>query len=331
MGMSKAYEVSQSKVKTYRRCRRAYWYRYVDRLRKRVKSRPLEFGSIVHEMLDAFKEGDDPFAVLDATAKRNHNMFRAEREMYGDIIEDIRCIMEEYFDHYKDDGLSYVRIKGKSAEHEFRVNIDKDIILTGKIDAFARTPNKLRWLEEHKTFSKFPDEDARWRNLQSASYIRVVDILGLPPVDGVLWDYIHSKAPTKPPLLKNGTMTRKSMNTLPTRVLAAIDEYGLKRKDYRAQFDKAFENRRRYFVRVFNPVKERVVTAIFDDLITTAREMMDNHGKCKERNIDLHCSFCDYESICRAELQGSDVDFVKEREYEVSHKQKRKPEDYILE
>ena len=44
-------KVSQSKIKTWRQCKRAYWFKYVENLRKKTKSRPLEFGTIVHEML----------------------------------------------------------------------------------------------------------------------------------------------------------------------------------------------------------------------------------------------------------------------------------------
>jgi hypothetical protein len=41
-------------------------------------------------------------------------------------------------------------------------------------------------------------------------------------------------------------------------------------------------------------------------------------------NIGRHCSFCDFEMLCRAEIQGSDVDYLKEREYVA---RKEKPEE----
>ena len=43
-------------------------------------------------------------------------------------------------------------------------------------------------------------------------------------------------------------------------------------------------------------------------------------------NIERHCSWCDYEPLCRARLQGNDFDFIKERQYEIDkgdHKKKK--------
>ena len=54
---------------------------------------------------------------------------------------------------------------------------------------------------------------------------------------------------------------------------------------------------------------------VVDDFIVTAREMMDRHGKVKDKNIDRHCLWCDYQDLCRAELQGLDTDYVRQRIY----------------
>src|SRR6185312_1141629 len=96
--MAKVFHVSNSKVKLWRKCRRAYWYRYVERLRVKRKKRPLMFGSIVHGMIETFVNADDPFAYLDEQAKTNMKLFRSEREEYGELIDDVRTIMTEYFD-----------------------------------------------------------------------------------------------------------------------------------------------------------------------------------------------------------------------------------------
>ena len=63
------------------------------------------------------------------------------------------------------------------------------------------------------------------------------------------------------------------------------------------------------------PANNRVVDVVFDDFMSTAREIVEGKED-RTRSIDLHCSYCDYEAICRAELQGLDVDFVKQREYD---------------
>lgn len=270
-------------------------------------------------MIEAHAEGDDPFEVLDNINLRDQKLFKAEREMYGDIIEDIRCIMTEYFIHWKSDRMFYVGIKGKRAEHEFEVPITNRVILTGKIDGIVKRDG-LRLLAEHKSFNQMPSTDDQWRNLQSAAYIRVNDMMGWPELDGTLWDYIHSKSPTRPQLLKNGTIGKKAINTLPSRVIEVLKEHKLKERDYQSLIASAERNRTYYFKRITTPIKPQVVDAVFNDLVSTAREMESRHGECRERNIDRHCTYCDYEPICRAALQGLDVSYVKQKEYTKNEK-----------
>lgn len=311
-------KVSQSKVKMWRQCKFAYHCKHVEKLRKKTKSRPLTFGTLVHEMLEAHANGDDPFDQLKKSSVINAKLFDAEREMYGEIVEDIRTIMTEYFDHYKRDGLRYVRTKGKNAEHEFEIEISDGIVMVGKIDAIGRA-NKLKWIVEHKTFGRrMPTDDDRWRNLQSSVYIRALEMLGYGAVDGMLWDYIGSKPPTRPEILKSGELSRRKIVTLPSVVRRVLKDNGLSEKDYAEYIKLSEEGRRDYFQRVYSPVSRITVDILFEEFVDSAREIAEFHGIKKGRNIGLHCSYCDYEPICRATLQGSDADFVKEREYVIS-------------
>lgn len=311
--MAERFKVSQSKVKLWRRCRQAYHLKYVEKLKKRVTKRPFQFGRMVHEMIEAYANGDDPMEKLDEIAAKNHNLFRAELEQYGTIVEDTRVIMTEYFEYWGED-LKYIRRDGRSAEHKFEIDIGDGIVFTGVIDALGRA-KKLRWLVEHKTFSRMPQEDHRWRNVQSAVYVRAIDIMGWKPVDGTLWDYVRSKPPSRPAILKSGAMSKAKCDTLPSLVKAVIEENKLDPDDY-ADFLKLTEdNRSSYFARVFTPTSRSIVELVWSDFQDTAREMQKLHGKASSRNIDLHCDYCDYEPICRATLQGLDVDWVKEKEY----------------
>lgn len=315
--MTNIFRVSNSKIGTWRKCRLAYHLKYVEKLRRRRKSRPLQFGSMVHEMLEAWINGDDPFELLDTMAKKQGKLFRSEIDAFGDIVEDVRCIMTEYFEFYGEDSLMFIRKNGRGAEHKFEVELVDGVLLVGKIDALAKTPNKLRWIVEHKSFNQMPNEDNRWRNIQSAIYTRVNDILGWAPVDGTCWDYIHSKAPATPKVLKSGKMSQRGIDSLPSRVLATLEDHGLNPKDFKTMLDSVTNNRKKYFMRVFNPVKARVVDILWEDLKETAEEMVELHGHAKSRTIDRHCSWCDFEPICRAELQGSDAEYIKEKEYYV--------------
>lgn len=316
------FKVSQSKVKTYRRCHQAYHYKYVEELRKKRKSRPLQFGTMIHEALEMHFNGDNALDYFEKLRKDVEAMklFAQERDEYGDILEDAQDIITDYLEFWDDDDLRPVRIAKRGAEHTFEIELMPDVIWNGKIDLIAKTPNKLRWLCEHKTYTRKPNDDARWRDLQSVTYFRANDILGWPQLDGCLWDYIKSKAPAIPGILKDGSFSTKKIDTLPAKVertlrgnMEATDKTLV--KNQLALKSMAENNRSEYFQRIHTPVNRAVADMVFEDFEHTVREMVDNHGKCSDMNIDKHCSWCDYEPLCRARLQGLDVDYIREREY----------------
>jgi len=271
---------------------------------------------MVHEMLEADLKGDDPFELLDELAKKQGKMFAAEIAEYGDIVEDCRLIMTAYFDFYRDDKTRPIRYKKEYAEHWLEVPIGEEMLFVMKVDAFSRTSNKRRWIEEHKTFGRMPSDDDRWRNLQSAVYIRACEMLGMKPFDGILWNYVKSKAPKIPQLLKNGDLSIRDIDTLPSVVEQVREEHDLPVDgNYATLIERAERNVSNYFFRVFTPVKSHTVDEVFTDFLDTAHEMMEHHGKKKDRNLGMHCGWCDFEPICRATLTGGDADFVKERGY----------------
>ena len=318
-GVDGLFNVSNSKVKTFRKCHYAYHLRYVEKIRKKVKSRPLQFGTLAHGVLDHWAEGNDWMKMLEDVYKKHSKVFKAEREAYGELIDDVRTIMTGYFDYWGEKSMRYERIKGRSAEHVFNVEIIKGINVTGKIDFKGVTKERgkqLRWLGEHKTFNRKPSDDERWRNLQSSLYIRINDILGWSSVEGMCWDYIWSKPPQTPGVLQDGSMSQKMIDTLPGRIIDLLKSEKIPPKRYQAFIDRVAEtNYPRYFDRVYTPVNNDVVQNIVNDFVETAREMMDKHGKVKDKNIERHCSWCDYQDLCRAELQGLDADYVRQRMY----------------
>lgn len=314
------FKVSQSKINTARRCMKAYQYKYIEKLKKKAKARPLQFGTLVHEMVEAHAEGKDPFKKLAEISKINQKLFREEVEMYGEIVQDVTYIMTAYFDYWEGQPKStlvYLPHNKKKAEHSFEVMIDKDILATGKIDAVAKS-RKMNWLVEHKSHKTFPGLDERWRNMQSAVYVRFIEMLGWWDVEGTVWDYIRSKPPTRPQLLKAGTLSTKALDSLPQVVRDVLKANKLKEKDYAELIDSQEANVSTWFQRVYTPTKKPVVDSLFQDFVVSAKQLRDtNFDKPVPRSIGKHCGWCDFEAVCRAELQGSDSEYVKEREYAV--------------
>lgn len=318
--------ISQSKAKTWRSCKAKYHMKYVKNLSRKRKSRPLQFGTIMHEMIDELLAGRDPFKKLEETKKEKGQLFKEEIDEYGNIVDDLELIFREYIDYWPKNDIKIIPIKGLSSEHEFEMRLFDGMIFKGRIDFVAQS-NKLVWLGENKTFGRMPSDDHRWRDLQTVVYVKPIEMMGMigsKKIDGVLWNYIHSKAPTIPQVKNNGEMSTRKISTFPSVVKRVAKEYEIPLKDITEQLELAAESRSEWFERIYAPVNKSVSEFIWKGFVDTAKEIAENHDKLTEMNIDRHCDWCDYESICRARMQGNDVDFVIEREYEVKQDAKEK-------
>lgn len=274
---------------------------------------------MIHLMLEAEANGHDPLAKLEDVVKQAGKMFASQQDEFDEIVGDVRDIMTDYFNHpwEKDKVLKFIKREGRRAEHEFEVDVTPNIVLVGKLDAFATTPyrDKERWIVENKSFRQMPNDDHRWRNLQSNTYIRVNEMLNLPKVAGFCWNYIRTKSPTVPKLLKNGEPSQKRLDTLPTRLTRFFDDRDVDPKTLRRMIDTAKKNEGSYFIRIFTPVKKRVVDLVWRDIVETATIMAEGAWKWRAKTIGRHCEWCEFEPICRAELTGGDVNFIKKKEY----------------
>lgn len=318
--------VNQGKVNKWRNCHQAYHYRYVEELVPRATRRPFYFGTLIHRMIEYQSEGTDPFLALSEAlgATELLKLFEAEKEDYRQSIEDARVIMTEYFAYWQPRDLRLVAVSESDdgeryTEHEFAIDLMPGVIWKGQIDAIGITPNKLRWMVENKSFDKLPSDDHRWRNIQSVTYIEAIERLGwLKRVDGVCWNYVKSKPPTIPQLLKNGKeLSIRDIVTLPSVVMATLKQHKLNPEEPKNVeiMERAEATRHEYFQRIFTPVNRTVFKNIFSGFVDSAKEMRKYHGSKKDKNLGRHCEWCDYEQLCRAEMTGGDVDFLKEREY----------------
>ena len=103
-------QISFSEVNSYRRCPKAWSYRYFERLKRKFKGVRLLRGEILHEMLNAYintkihglkYDGEDPWDVLEVYADKYAAYFEEERELHGDIIGDCGKIFEGYLRKYR--------------------------------------------------------------------------------------------------------------------------------------------------------------------------------------------------------------------------------------
>lgn len=310
--------VSHSRLKVWRRCHKQHDYRYVQRIQRKRRSIPLLRGNIIGEMLDARARPNPkitPMTVLEKYRKKYRVLFKEEQEQYGDIIGDIQRIYEGYERKYKDDPWKYVKI-----EHLLTIDLAKDVRFIGYIDKVIEDREGRRWLADHKAYKTIPNEDDRFSDLQNVFYIWAYGQQHpKDPISGFVWDYLRTKAPAIPEVLKKGGLTqRANIDTDYYTYAKAIEENHLDPEDYAELLDNLRKENSRFFKRVYLPSPSKVMidTAV-SDMKNTAIEIKNLGSVLKDRNMTRDCpKMCDYYNICQTEYRGHDSDFIRTTEYE---------------
>ena len=176
--------LTNSEIKTFRRCPREHHYAYRLGYRPVERAQPLRFGTLWHSMQERWWVAFDLDAALAVTDKEvnafDHAMARA--------------MIRGYHARWGSEAIETVHV-----ESEFRAPLvnpatgrkSRTFEMGGKVDVLAVREGR-KWLVEHKSTSKPLDPGgAYWRTLildpQVSTYIDGVRALG-HEVDGVLYD-----------------------------------------------------------------------------------------------------------------------------------------------
>jgi RecB family exonuclease len=316
--------VSYSEVSSFRRCQKAWEYNYKTGLKRQRKGIRLFKGEILHEMLNAYINaklvkgfiGKDPWDVLAGYAEKFKDYFEEEKERYGDIIGDCGVIFEGYLRKYRHDPLRY-----EKSEAPVYFDITGNLRFAGFIDKIAVDAQDRRWIVDHKFLSSIPTGEDRFSELQLLLYVWAwgkanPDI----PIDGVLWDYARSKAPTKPEVLKNGALTqRKNLDCDSFTYMRTIAENNLNPNDYVEMLKHLEGKENSFFERVFLPKPtDALVGEVVEDFLATAADIQiarKKGARCARSMSPFNCSSCEFRSLCEAEVRGHDTDFVIKADY----------------
>ena len=316
--------ISNSTVRNWRRCRRAYHYQLVRNIEPRLHRIPLYRGKLLHKMLELHQLGEDWTVVLTEAQEQLDKMFIEEIEdveEYKNLVEDLESIMKSYLRQWKGDQLTYPHTELQLES----VLIPGKVVFTGKIDCIAHfAGDDTYWLMDHKTHKKFPSEESRSISTQVMYYKWLLEQNGFPSIEGVIWDYLRTKTAQPPRILKNG-LPSLSMRTLASTSYFEFKKWWNANKDslspenrrkYRNILLDLKEETDRYFRRVFVPVDTPSMESCIEDLRETALEMYYLHEKSQARNLsEINCRGCGYKNLCFAEMAGSDTDFILRKEY----------------
>ncbi len=312
-------------IKTWRRCRNKYGYRFVELIELRRPKLQLVRGTMIGKCLDILahnrvaKKKLNWRDALKPFRDEYEKMFAAEQEMYGDPIGEAERIVARYEQIYANDGLKYETQGGNPFELPVRVDLGQGIVFTGHIDKMPRDKQGRVWDMDHKTHKKIPDPEDRFHDLQQLMYMWAMPLSGYPKPSGVIWDYIRTKPPAIPEQLKKGGLTqRQNIDTDFDTYMAEIQRYKLSPRDYSEILNKLkLRGHSDFYQRVFLPTpNDPTIKTVVEDAKRTSLEMRALGGIDRTRTMDWTCKTCEYKSICQAELRGLDPEFIRKSEYQ---------------
>lgn len=309
----KMFKVSHSKVQTYRKCKKLFYYRYVEKIEPKYKSKPLKMGTLIHSMLEVHGKGGSKKEIWDVyrEAKKQYNkMFKEEKELYGDIVGDLKRIMKGYFDYWKDDQYKVIK-----SEELIEVPLTDDILLILYFDQIVQDKHGHNWLKENKSTKTIPTGDFLYMDIQTNLYFWALDKKEKDlSIKGLLWDYIRTKSPSIPEMTKKGDLSKKQIDTTWDVYRQAILDNGLKLTSFRDMRNKLKTNDDNFLKRIPVPKKDFIMNRLVTEFVDTANEMKDYKG-CYPRTITRDCDWCDMKKLCAADLRGVDRSQMVKNDY----------------
>lgn len=311
-------DISYSKLKDWKMCRQLYYYRHVEGLRPRRKSNALYMGSMLHDMLKVFNLGGKWKSILEAYKLEFNKLFVEEQEELGDIIGNAERIMKGYIERWGEK-LPFISIEEKIKGIKFIKGTNLTIKTDGVIE------DNGHWLIEHKSTKKFSSDQISLFNPQGILYLWGLRQLGIK-IKGILWDYIRTRPPTIPRILKDGTVSRKaSIDTDYDTYYKTIVASGNELEEYRDMLNMLRNKGEIFYKRTVLVIPEPTIKLVITDLKQTAMEIsrLQNYPT---RNIStITCRGCQFRKLCEATLNNIDVEFIKKKNFK--RREDRKIED----
>jgi PD-(D/E)XK nuclease superfamily len=318
---------THSMLKTFKRCPKQTEYKFVERLKPRVVTKPLKRGQWVHQLLEAYYKGEDWEDVHDGLSKDFSKLFDEEKEHYGNLPVECRNIMESYLWHY-----AYDEWKIHEVEFILDTPFPDGTIYRCKIDLMIEDEFGL-WLVDHKTLAKIPDINFRILDAQSALYLWAAAKNDIP-VQGFIWNYVRTKAPTVPKMTKKGRLSARKIDTDYPTMLRALEEYKLvKRKGKKLYMTPATKKlltpllaqryrhgepqTSEYFQRHILEKDRDMLQRVAKDNYKTSQRMHSYFPtKVVERVPDRSCAWtCSFLNICTVELFGGNSKLLRRRNF----------------
>lgn len=277
------HKITQSAIKKFLSCRKAYRHRYIDELVKDgLPSLNLAFGTFIHECLELWFNGESKEALMARVAETS--AFTMYKTKGDEARVKALAMMTTYCDLYPRDKDPFNVV---GTEIEFSTPLynpdteteSEDIIFAGKVDGLVERNGKY-WILEHKTSGYVSDTYIKkvWYDAQIQLYAYYFGKANDIEIEGAVYDVLGKSQ------LKH--KKDESLEGLLARVLKQYDEKTL-------------------FIREFIPIEPEIIHKRLQDTWVQGQDMLlvaeeeraayRNTGNCYQWNRP-----CEYLPICQA-------------------------------
>lgn len=310
--------LSNSKAGTWRRCPKQFHYKYVMGLRSKRKSLPLERGSWIHALMEAYYD-PSPYSkdwrqVHKEWSRDFYNLFEDEREELGDLPIEVMRIFTSYLNRY---GKEDARWNVVDVEMDEIITLPNGLRFQVIIDLIVEEPDGGLWIIDHKTVGRFMDADFMLLDAQLARYFWAAEYMGYRPLRGIIFNEVITKAPTLPKMLQDGTLEKRANISCDVYTYyREMKRHGLELEPHRNFLRKLKAQEDRWFRRTPLPKDAPLTKRLMEELYMTAREIENAEVTGSyPRSPRKECTFdCEFKTACQVELMGGDSsDIIKMR------------------
>ena len=299
-------KISQSKLKTFRRCPKQYEYKYIEGLEPTRKSVPLALGNWIHSMLEAHYKGEDWLETYGELTHKFNGFLAEEKEHYGDLPGISARLMNGYMDFWEEEDKNLEII---SVEEDFEVDIGKGLLFKFKPDMIVKDKRDgviSCW--DHKSNKTLPDTEWRNTDIQSTLYLWALNQLGIK-VDQFIFNYIRTKPPTVPRMTKAGRMSKVKIETDYPTLKSFIEENDLVIDDNLQTWLDNLKANSNFYKRISIAKPQLLTNTMIQELYSTATmiNFMDSDDDLAYyRVLNKACDWdCSFQDLCNADLMGS--------------------------
>lgn len=333
--------IHTSDRKVFKRCRRKYWLssKLQRGLQPKKPNNILWLGTGVHHALQMYYEGKEEIVTAFkkwaneeiARIQKQSGLWDAEKDSLFEAAKQGANLLKHYkewasvednFEPYKMEVMFSLPItdpKGNplTVIHPKNGN-EVPVVYEGRFDGIVKDDMGHYWVLEHKTAKTFGDWDDKLdMDEQITSYIWAAEYLFDIPVEGVIYNGLRKKAPTKPQLLKSGKglSKNKSIDTTYEVYLSSIMEHGFDPEDYQDILGILAAKGNKFFRREYIKRTPAEIEMCKEQVYHEAVDMISANYFYPNPNRD--CGWdCDFSDVCVMMQNKADYESTLEAMFE---------------